>query len=472
MLLYIWIKHRLESLCHERQTPMKPLTHSLAAIAGVLFATAVWAADPLPRKHSNLQRLAPERLAAVAADVEKLKAQRTDVPPRAGLTDYRCILHAHAEDSDHTGGTVAEMTADAKRAGVHAILLTDHYRPPRDFIDGRPRGLKEGVLFVPGSEVHGFLVYPQKSILKRMELKGADFINTVTADDGLIFLSHIEERKDHPVDGLTGLEITNRHYDAKRDPGSLLALAMMLTDPKQLADLEKSLKLYPDEVLAFQCDYPDVYLKKWDEGTKRKRLTGVAANDCHHNQVFIVKMVDAETVLLGTNVDPDEKKRKITADVRPGIKEMTKGRNAGDILAKLDFDPYFRSFRNSSTHVLAAKLDEPTLRAALRAGHVYVSHDWMCDPTGFRFDATDAQGKLVALMGDEVKLADGLKLTAKLPLPAYLRLLHHGKEVAKSEGKSEFAFAVKEPGAYRLEAWLKLDGEWRPWIYSNPVYVK
>ena len=59
------------------------------------------------------------------------------------------------------------------------------------------------------------------------------------------------------------------------------------------------MRLYPDEVLAFQCDYPKVYLDKWDEGTKRKRLTGVAANDCHHNQVFIVKMVDAETVLLG-----------------------------------------------------------------------------------------------------------------------------------------------------------------------------
>jgi len=75
-------------------------------------------------------------------------------------------------------------------------------------------------------------------------------------------------------------------------------------------------------------------------------------------------------------------------------------------------------------------------------------------------------------MGDEVKLADGLKLTAKLPLPASVRLLRHGREVATSEGKAEFEFAVKESGAYRLEAWLKLDGEWRPWIFANPVYVK
>ena len=61
---------------------------------------------------------------------------------------------------------------------------------------------------------------------------------------------------------------------------------------------------------------------------------------------------------------------------------------------------------------------------------------------------------------------------AKLPLPAFVRLVHHGTEVAKTEGKSEFEFAVTEAGAYRLEAWLKLDGEMRPWIFSNPIYVR
>jgi hypothetical protein len=444
----------------------------VSALASVLFASAGITAEPPPRKYSNLERLSLEHLAAVHADVEKLKQQRIDIPPRLEINDYRCILHAHAADSDHTGGTLPEMLADAKKAGVHAVLLTDHYRPPTDFIDGRWRGLKDGVLFIPGAEVHGFLAYPTKSILKRMDLKGSDFINTVTDDEGMIFLSHIEERKDHTVTGLTGLEIFNRHWDAKRDKLSLVALALMLTDPKQLPDLEKAVRLYPDEVLAFQCDYPDVYLNKWDERTKRVRLTGIAANDCHHNQVFIVKMVDAETVLLGTNVDADEKMRKITSTLRPGIKEMTKGHKPGDVLAKLDFDPYYRSFRNSSTHVLASKLEESAIRSALKAGHVFVAHDWMCDATGFRFEAIDANGKLSANMGDEVKLTDGLKLTAKLPLPAYMRLLRHGQEVANSEGKAVFEYTVKESGAYRLEAWLKLDGEQRPWIFANPVYVK
>ena len=48
-----------------------------------------------------------------------------------GLNDYRAILHAHAEDSAHTGGTRPEMLADAKRVGVSVICLatTSGLRP-------------------------------------------------------------------------------------------------------------------------------------------------------------------------------------------------------------------------------------------------------------------------------------------------------------------------------------------------------
>ena len=340
----------------------RPLIQSgrwLLACSMLVLVSAEIASGQPPRKYTNVERLALVRLAAVHDDVQKWKAQRITVPLLPGLNDFRCILHAHAEDSTHTGGTLPEMLADAKKAGISAILLTDHFRPPHDFIDGRWRGMKDGVLFIPGSEVRGFLIYPMASMLDRMASDSSDFITTVNAGDGMIFLSHLEERKDHPVDGLTGLEIYNRHWDAKQDKLSLLVLASMLTDPKQLVELKDAGRLYPGSNCSrFSGDYPKVYLHKWDEGTKRKRLTGIAANDCHHNQILIVKMVDEKTVLLGTNVDEDKRMQKITAALRPGIKEMTRGRKPGDILVKLDADPYYRSFRNSSTHVLAPKLDE------------------------------------------------------------------------------------------------------------------
>lgn len=428
--------------------------------------------QPPARKYSNVERLALPRLKVVHEDVLKMRAQRTGIAPLPGLNDYRCILHAHADDSEHTGGTLPEMLADAKQAGISAILLTDHFRPPRDFIEGRWRGLKDGVLFIPGSEIRGCLLYPEASVLDKMDKPFPELLKAVTAGDGMMFLSHVEERTDHPMDGLTGLEIYNRHWDAKKDMASLIGLAMMLTDPKQLAELEEAVRLYPDELLAFQCDYPQVYVDKWDAGTKTFRLTGIAANDCHHNQVFVVKMVDEETVLLGTIVDKDDGMRKIKAESRPGIKEMTKGRKPGDLLARVDLDPYQRSFWDSSTHVLAPKLDEPTLRTALKAGHAYVAHDWMCEATGFRFEALNADGKSVGIMGDELKYADGLKLSAQFPLACQTRLLRNGVQVAETAGQARAEFPVKEPGVYRLEAWLTADGELRPWIFANPIYVR
>jgi hypothetical protein len=81
--------------------------HSLAAVGGA----------PPPRKFSNVERLPLPRLKAVHEDVLKLRAQRARPEPLPAINDYRCVLHAHAEDSDHTGGTLPEMLADAKTAG-------------------------------------------------------------------------------------------------------------------------------------------------------------------------------------------------------------------------------------------------------------------------------------------------------------------------------------------------------------------
>ena len=102
---------------------------------------------------------------------------------------------------------------------------------------------------------------------------------------------------------------------------------------------------------------------------------------------------------------------------------MTRGHQPGDILARLDFDPYYRSFQNVSTHIFAPELTETAIRAALREGHAYVSHDWMCDPSGFFFELIAAEpqadrNRSSVIMGDEVKFAPGQKLAARFPVSA------------------------------------------------------
>ena len=76
-------------------------------------------------------------------------------------------------------------------------------------------------------------------------------------------------------------------------------------------------------------------------------------------------------------------------------------------------------------------------------------------------------------MGDEWTLEDGAEadLRAHFPLPAYIRLLRNGEEIAATEAQS-LNHRLERPGVYRVEAWLEVGGEWRTWIYSNPVYVR
>lgn len=454
------------------------LCKSVATVAAcLLFCANAMAGPPGEspgRVHSTVARMSTERLQAAHADVERIRSARQPVSLPSGLTDYRAILHAHAEDAAHTGGTRPEMLADAKRAGVQIIFLSDHFRPPRDFMDSW-RGLREGVLFIPGSETHGFLVHPELSIMDAMNGSREEVVAATTAGEGLAFLSHVEDRVNASLDGLTGMEIYNRHADAKDDMAAVFALIGVVTDPEKLAVMEENLRRYPAELLASQLDYPELYLNKWDAESQRRRVVGIAANDCHHNQVFISKMVDAETVLVGTNVDDDEDMRTFTAKQYPGIREMTKGRKPGDILARLDFDPYYISFHNVSTHILASELTEPAIRSALKSGHAYVSHDWMCDPTGFLFGATledDGVGEPPrAIMGDEISLIYRLTLVAEFPVTCTIRLIRNGKLVHETRGR-QLQIRPEGKGVYRVEGWLTVDGEQRPWIYSNPVYIR
>lgn len=436
------------------------------ATAVLLASSSALVAQPYPAR-SGAVRLDPERLAAVHADVVLLAEERIEIEAQPGLNDYRAIFHAHAGDSAHTGGTVEEMLADAHRAGVSIVFLSDHFRPPRDFMDSW-RGLYEGVLFIPGSEWGGLLIHPDDSVFEVMA--EPDLLRSAVAQGtGLAFLSHVEERVDATLEDLTGMEIYNRHADVDDDQASLLRLVGWMTDPDGIEVLRSLVDLYPEEILASQVHYPSLYLEKWDREAQLRQVVGVAANDCHHNQVFVVLRDGDEAVRLGTSVDDFDEMRRMTAEQRPRIPELTAGKQDGEEIVRFDFDAYYLSMHNVSTHVLAAGLEEDEVRSAVASGHVYVSHDWMADPTGFQFVGETPTG-LRLIQGDEI-VADEALLRVGVPVPARLRLLRNGIEVAATLGRA-LEFSADQVGVYRVEAWLELDGEIRPWIYSNPIYLR
>lgn len=424
-------------------------------------------------KRSSLERFQLDHLKKTSADVAAIKARRKNQALPANWQDVRSIFHAHAEDSEHTGGTRPEMIAEAKKAGVKALFLSDHYRPPRDFFTPERRGMVDGILLVPGSEWAGFLIHPTKSVVAQMKSPADDLLKAVRADGGFAYLSHVEERPDHSMDQLDGLEIYNRHYDAKVDSKGLLQLMLAMTSRKTIDEFQLKIDQFPDPTFAFQVEYPKVYLEKWDTELQKKPLTGVAANDCHHNMVLVVKKADENSVLVGTNVDKDNQMRKIPVGLAPGVKELIEGKKTGEIVARLDLDPYHRSFANSSTHIFAKEISEDALRGSLAKGRAYVSHDWICDPAGFWIDLQNAQGLSVGMIGDKISLKSnsGLKMKITLPVSGWVRLVRDGKVENEIKDVADPAFELTNPGAYRVEVFQILDGEARGWIYANPVFV-
>jgi len=127
------------------------------------------------------------------------------------------------------------------------------------------------------------------------------------------------------------------------------------------------------------------------------------------------------------------------------------------------------ALRNTSHHILARELTDSGIHESLAEGHVYLAHDWLCDPTGFSFIAQNALGAFE--IGDTAPILGETRLEAILPVPAKIKLLRNGAVIATAND-SKIAFDAKEEGDYRLAAWLNVAGEDRPWIFSNPIRIR
>jgi acetyl esterase/lipase len=364
--------------------------------AVVLLAPVLVAAEH-PR--TAVERLQPSHLEAVRDQRIRWMRDRVNIPLDGIYHDYRAVIHVHAEDAPHTLGTREQVLQAAKASGVDVVLWTDHKGPKPDTW----HGLRNDVLFIPGSEDDHALRFPSPA-------------------GDLKFWSHLEEISDPQPDGFDGTEIYNRHADAEIHKEVYDYVRHAIENKRQWHKLVENFKQFPDEVFGAGTDSMPGYLAKWDALTSQRRFTGIGANDAHRNQVF-----------------------------------------EGTV-----FDPYEVAFRNLSTHILARGLNEESIRESLRDGHVYVAHDWLCDPSGFLMVAVNNLG--LYDIGDRVPMAGTTVLQARLPVPAKIRIIRTGKVVWEGSGEKA-EFTPQEEGAYRLEAWLTVDDEERPWIYTNPFYL-
>jgi len=344
------------------------------------------------------------------------------------MQDVACVVHLHSTYSDGTG-TVRQIARAARRAKADVVLLTDH-----DTLAAKHRG-EEGwyrdVLLLVGTEVsprrrNHYLAFGVDREIDHEGLDAAGICRAVRDAGGFGFAAHPFSRgsdrfrrrapgmpfDDLECDALDGVELWSFVNDTGEALGSVADMLRFVITPARVL-------VHP----------PERNMRAWDELCRTRRVVALGGLDAHQ---------------FGKRIGP---------------------------VVPLRVMAYRRSFRFIRTHVLCdepftgeLEHDRAQVYDGLRAGRCYIAVDAVAPARGFRFEADGLQ------MGAEAP-AGRRTLSARVPLPARLRLLRDGVEVAGAHGTA-LEQEVEEPGVYRVEAYRHAKGRERTWIVSNPVYLR
>jgi hypothetical protein len=336
-----------------------------------------------------------------------------------GYRDFTGALHIHTTSSHDAHGSFEDVIRTANLQALDYVIITEHntLQPLRD---GK-QGWHGAVLALIGMEISTrgghYLALNVTEEIDRHTHTTQEIIDEVARQGGLGFIAHPYFKqgrwRDWAVTGVTGIEAYNVAHDTIDENKARLALWTIFS---------------PREPFYWSIlDRPYDPLRAWDELIGRRgRSVGIGAVDAH------------EFHALG-----------------------------------LKFAPYEDLFRLCRTHVLVrpealaeGKLTPALIYDALARGHAYVSIDLVQEVRRFSWMAEDGE-RILGIMGDEVPLAPTLHLTARVPSPAVLTVYRDGRPIADALA-TEFRVPVTAPGAYRVEA--ARNG--KPWIFSNPIYVR
>jgi hypothetical protein len=425
-----------------------------------------------------VDRLTRKNLEAVREAVEKYAAERQLLDRPGPLREVRANLHVHSELSHDSRGKIEDIVAAAKRAGTEVLLFTEHPSKEKDFYTDGHQGLSDGVLLIPGAEMKGMLVYPTMSLRPFESADSQETTQIVRNRGGHVFLSHLEERMDWRIQGLTGVEIYNTHADFKKQKRMIDSMK----NPLWLIKTAELIDKYPQEAFSALQTYPEDYLKRWDELCWIAPHTGVAANDAHQN-VGVRVLLGQDSKILVADALGEELLKLERLLVAPVLK-IPEDAKQGDVLLKLQLDPYENSLRHAGTHMLVSELSKEGVWTALEEGRTFVAFDWLADARGF--DVALIQGESRHEIGsrldwEEIGQRGPLRLVGQAPLPAHWKVIGtrtgaDGEpvfgEVVYETDSERLDCAIKTAGNYRVELWLELLGQPHCWILSSPFYVK
>jgi hypothetical protein len=349
------------------------------------------------------------------------------------LKDYAGVIHLHSAYSFDGRTPVTAILDAARQSGIDILLLTDHstLRAREDGFEG----WHDGLLLVVGEEIaprfNHYLAFGLSEAVacaeREPDLSPQAYMDRVQAGGGMGFIAH----PDH-----TGTAMFHvKHYpwtDWSVTSYTGMGIWDFMTDWQGcLSGRIRAILSYAFPALFLRGPSPAT-LERWDRLTQERRVVGIGELDNH----------DSPRRFWGISI-PVFPFSRVFGLIRTHIlfEEPLSGDNRADINAIL---------------------------TALRNGRVFVSLDHFRSASGFSLTLTEGGRK--ATMGDKFILQRSAELRALFPHRARIRLIRNGK-LFRQETATELCATLCEPGVYRIEADLKAFGRYRPWIFSNPLYV-
>ncbi|MFM2095747.1 MAG: hypothetical protein RIS70_2871 [Planctomycetota bacterium] len=436
--------------------------HRIGKIAALLTAFSL-TFSAASTKADALARLKPAKLEATHQAVQRLRQEVRPRPRDGEYREHRANLHVHSHWSHDSRGRLDEIVHAAKAVGTSVLMFTEHPADHYDFFEQGHRGVRDGVLLIPGAETQGFLAFPTLSLRGQNWGNPQEFSDLVRGRSGQMFVSHPEERMDWSIRGVTGMEIYNTHADFKDEK----AMLNSLRNPLWLLQVADTIRQYPQEAYSALQDYPADYLKRWDELCLESPHTGVSANDAHQNVGLAIRWLSDNQARLEDALE--KPLLELDLNAIPNQAMLREGKKPGDLVFRFQLDPYEHSLRHVGTHLLLREFSEAGVREALDEGRAFVAFDWLADATGFDMQIVNGNQRLV--MGKQNPWRSGMELHAHAPLAGHWRVVRNGQLIHESQGSS-LTLTLTEPGVYRCEVWLDVAGDRMPWILSNPIYLQ
>lgn len=377
------------------------------------------------------------RLGNLHSAIRQVNQERAVDYAKSPYAYYAGVIHVHSALGGHSLGNFEEIIEAARRNNLRFVVMTEHTSAVMETSALTLKGEHAGVLFVNGNEVSTashdrLLLLPGAGPAASAHTVGtAQVLEGQRARGGLSFVAYPHEFQSWDAAAYDGVEVYNLYTNTKK-------INYFVT----FFDWLWSYWSYPELMFARFYERPAAALAKWDEltATQNRKLVAVAGPDAHSNVGFQL------------------------------------GDRTGKSLIGVHLDPYERTFGVVRNHVLLERekpLTTETLTGALRNGHSYIAFDLFGDSDGFFFGAEN--GRDQKIMGDEIELLDGVRLVVETPVRSRVQLYKDGRVIRDEVGSSRQQFPVAERGVYRVEVYLPQLGPlvWgKPWIISNPIYVR